>query len=76
MSEELKPVEIKPFVLDENNKLKKIHKSFKAFPHESTVQHDTFKPHLTLAYVRPSFTPNLSPSFPTEVEVKKITYTI
>lgn len=61
-------------VLDENNNLKKIHDSFKAFPYESTVQHGTFKPHLTLAYLRPNFTLNQYPSFPTKIKVKKITY--
>lgn len=63
-------------VLNENNKLKKIHDSFKALPHEITVQHDTFKPHLTLAYLKPNFTLNQFPPFPMKIEIKKIIYAI
>ena len=60
-------------VLDENNKLKEIAKSFKKFPFEESVQLG-FKPHLTLAYLKPNFKPGEVPSLPKEISVKKIQY--
>jgi len=42
-------------VLDKDNRLKHIHEHFKSYKFNQSVQHKKFMPHLTLAYVKPSF---------------------
>ncbi|MDD4878306.1 MAG: hypothetical protein PHO02_04700 [Candidatus Nanoarchaeia archaeon] len=63
-------------VLDKNKELKKVHDTFKKFPYEINVQHKNFKPHLTLAYLKPNFRLNHKINFPTEIKIRKITYDI
>lgn len=61
-------------IIDADHKLGSIRDSFKKFEYEESVQYDTFEPHLTLAYVKPSFELRLAPAVPKELRVKGITY--
>lgn len=60
-------------VLDDNGGLKCLSDSFEVFDHEKSVQLE-FKPHLTIAYVRPNFNLEYSPVLPKELKVSKIVY--
>ena len=61
-------------VADDEDKLKEITESFKAFKHDESVQLE-FMPHLTLAYVRPKYRlGDLTLNYPKEIKVEKIQY--
>lgn len=62
-------------ILDSQKTLEKISNSFKQFKYEKTVQHNQFKPHLTLAYVKPEFNlPKEIKILLKEIDVQEIRY--
>ena len=60
-------------VLDKDKNLQMISDSFKKFNYEKSVQLE-FRPHLTLAYVKPDFKLGSSYVFPKEINIKEIKY--
>ncbi len=64
-------------VLDEDNKLFEIFERLKLFKYNPEVIHYEFKPHITLAYVKPSYTiPTNIPEINKELEPKEIRISI
>lgn len=61
-------------VLDKKKGLAKIAETFKQFPYEKSVQFPEFIPHLTLAYVKPSFKLPHLPDFPRTIKVKAVKF--
>jgi 2'-5' RNA ligase len=62
-------------VLDDGGELKRIHESFKQYDFEPSVQHPQFRPHLTLAYLKPDFKFKNAPIVSlSEINVSEIKY--
>lgn len=61
-------------ILDNNNKLKDFSEIFQQFNYEPSVQLPDFKPHLTLAYVKPNFQLGKIVKYFNSIKIKEIKY--
>jgi 2'-5' RNA ligase len=61
-------------VVDTDGEIRRICESFKKFPFEESVQHPEYKPHLTLAYVKPDFKLANISDYPKEIKATTVHY--